>query len=242
MRYAIFSDVHSNLEALDAVVKAYQEERIDQYFCVGDVVGYATNPQECIQKVKSFTNIVIAGNHDWAAVDLFSTEFFNPLALEAIVWTKENLNQEDRSFLQSLKLTYQNDDFTLVHGTLENPESFDYMIDVEAAEKTFSLLKTGICFVGHSHIAGVFMKDEAPGVSYQEDGSLNLKPSHKYIVNVGSVGQPRDGNPKAAYCVFDTEKRQIQIKRVAYDVGLTRHKILQAGLPSFLGDRLLQGE
>ena len=242
MRYGIFADVHSNLEALDAVIEAYGKEAIDKYLCAGDVVGYAANPKECIEKIKALTIITVAGNHDWASVNLFSLDYFNPVASEAIFWTKQNLDDNSRYFLESLKLVYKNEDLTLVHGTLENPQDFNYMTDGYAAWVTFRLLETDICFVGHSHVAGIFIKDKDDRIHYRQDNSVDIKQEFKYIINVGSVGQPRDGNPKAAYCIYDTDKKEVQIKRVGYDIQATRRKIIHAGLPQFLGDRLIVGK
>lgn len=241
MRYGIFSDVHSNLEALDAVINAYKKEAIDKYLCVGDVVGYAANPKECVEKVKTIATITMAGNHDWASVDLFSVDYFNPVARQAILWTKRNLDTSGRYFLESLKLIYKNDILTLVHGTLDAPQDFNYMTDSYAAWETFRLLKTGVCFVGHSHVAGIFISDKDERIFYCEDNFIDIKDGNKYIINVGSVGQPRDGNPKAAYCIYDTDKEEVQIKRVNYDIGAVRKKIYDAGLPQFLGDRLFAG-
>jgi predicted phosphodiesterase len=242
MRYGIFADVHSNLEALDAVVAAYKKESIDVYLCVGDVVGYGANPKECIEKVRSLAMVTVAGNHDWAAVNLFSAETFNPFAKTAILWTKQQLSDTDKDFLETLKLVYKNECLTLVHGTLDNPRDFDYMADGYIAEESFRRTETSVCFIGHSHIAGTFIKEDNDRISYRLDSSFGIKPEHKYIVNVGSVGQPRDANPKAAYCIFDTEKKEVQIRRVEYDTKSARRKIIDAGLPAFLGDRLLLGK
>ena len=241
MRYGIFSDVHSNLEALEAVVSAYKHESIDKYFCVGDVVGYGANPNECADKVKALSMITAAGNHDWASVNLFSTDYFNPAAKEAVFWTRKNLAEKGRNFLESLKLIHKNEDLTLVHGTLDNPQDFNYMVDGYSAQETFRLMETRICFVGHTHVAGVFMRDKYAGLHYEKEVKVEIKPGNRYIVNVGSVGQPRDGMPKAAYCVYDTEKKSIQVKRADYDLKLARKKIMAKGLPQFLADRLLMG-
>lgn len=241
MRYAIFSDIHSNLEALEAVIKAYKEEDIDKYLCLGDVVGYAANPKECIEKIKELAMVTIAGNHDWASVDLFSTDYFNPLAKEAIYWTARNLDDQDRYFLEHLKLVYKNEELTMVHGTLDDPEDFNYMTDDYIASKTFGLLENNICFVGHTHVPGVFIRSGDNRVYYQEDNSIDIKEDNKYIINMGSVGQPRDGNPQAAYGIYDTKKSNVQIKRIGYDIQAARKKIISAGLPQFLGERLLVG-
>lgn len=241
MRYGIFADVHSNLQALDAVLDAYRKEKIDQYLCVGDVVGYGANPKECIEKIRALETVIVAGNHDWVSVDLLSADYFNTYAKEAVLWTKRKLGDGDRIFLESLKLVYKNQDLTLVHGTLHVPENFDYMVDAYSASMTFGLLETSICFVGHSHIAGIFIKDKDGNISYNEDSMLDLKRHNKYIINAGSVGQPRDNNPDACYCIFDTDNKEVQIKRISYDVHTAKKRIIAEGLPRFLGDRLIVG-
>lgn len=241
MRYAIFADVHSNLEALEAVLAVYENESIDKYLCVGDVVGYAANPRECIQNLKNICTITVAGNHDWASVNLFSLNYFNDFAREAIFWTRQNLGEGDRYFLEALKLTYQNEDLTLVHGTLDRPGDFNYLTDGYIAEETFNLMQTNVCFIGHSHVAGIFIKGQDDRITYRQDNSMDIKQENKYIINVGSVGQPRDGIPYAAYCVYNTKEKELWIKRVNYDRETTRKKIIAAGLPGFLGDRLMMG-
>ncbi|MCM8781289.1 MAG: metallophosphatase family protein [Candidatus Omnitrophica bacterium] len=241
MRYGIFSDVHSNLPALEAVFLAYNKESVDEYLCAGDVVGYAANPNECIELVKKQAMVTVAGNHDWAAIDLFSTDYFNSVAKEAIIWTRNNLEPAGRYFLGSLNLVYKNEDLTLVHGTLSNPGNFDYMEDTLTALETFRLLDTPVCFVGHTHVPGVFIKDAAGNLFYSDSVHLHMKEGNQYVVNVGSVGQPRDGNPQAAYCVYDTKTKEIFIKRVSYDINLTRREIIKVRLPLFLSERLLLG-
>jgi len=241
MRYGIFADIHSNLEALEAVINAYKKEAIDRYLCAGDIVGYATNPRECIEKVCSLMGIAIAGNHDWVAVNLFPDDYFNPVARQAITWTRLNLNDESRSFLESLKLTYSNKDLVMAHGTLQKPQDFNYMSDGYMAEETFRLLEIDICFVAHTHVTGLCIRDSDRFLSYTQEGCVDIKVGNKYIVNVGSVGQHRDGNPDAAYCIYDSDKKKIQIKRVSYNAEITRKKIIGAGLPKSLGDRLLTG-
>ncbi|MDD4894301.1 MAG: metallophosphoesterase family protein [Candidatus Omnitrophica bacterium] len=241
MRYGIFSDVHSNLEALDAVIEAYKKEKIDKYLCVGDIVGYAANPAECIKKIEMLAKVTVAGNHDWASVNLFSSDYFNPLAKKAISWTKRNLSQEDIHFLEGLPLIYKNEDLAMVHGTLDAPGDFNYMTDSYIASGTFELLEAGICFVGHTHVPEVFIKYKDGGISCGRAGEINIEENNKYIINVGSVGQPRDGNPEAAYCVYDTKEKSVQIKRINYDIESARKKIMDSGLPGFEGERLLEG-
>lgn len=241
MRYGIFSDVHSNLEALQACLSAYKEENIDKYLCIGDVVGYGANPGECIDKVRQISAFTCAGNHDWASVNLFSLEHFNPYAREAVIWTKDNLRESDRVFLESLKLVFIDSEITLVHGTLDHPNEFNYLTDAYIAEETFKLMSTNVCFVGHTHNPGVFSKDNKDHIYYRKESQMYLNETDRYVVNVGSVGQPRDGNPDAAFCIYDTEKRSMEIKRASYDIKTARSKIIDKGLPKFLGDRLISG-
>ncbi len=239
MRYAIFSDIHSNLEALEAVLEAYQKEGIDKYLCIGDVVGYGADPQTCIDKVNSVAMITVAGNHDWAVVDLFPPDNFNPLPKEAIFWTKKHLPENGKAFLRALKLIYVIENFVLVHGSLDNPQNFNYLTNVCDCAASFELLKSNVCFIGHTHVPGIFIQDKQGNSYYENQDYIEIEPQNKYIINVGSVGQPRDSNPAAVYCIYDTDKKQVQIKRIDYDVQTARKKIIEAGLPRFLGDRLI---
>ncbi|MDD5595683.1 MAG: metallophosphoesterase family protein [Candidatus Omnitrophica bacterium] len=241
MRYGIFSDIHSNLEALQAVLQAYQKESIDKYLCIGDVVGYAASPNECVSEVKKLAQVTIAGNHDWASVDLFPKDYFNPIAKEAVIWTKTNLSEASSGYLKSLKLFHEEDAFFLVHGSLNNPEDFNYMNDDYTAEQTFKILTKDLCFVGHTHFPGSFILDHNQKMAYLKSPTIEIKKGNKYIINVGSVGQPRDGNPASSYGIFDTKKKTFELKRVSYDVKETQKKIYAAGLPSFLAERLLAG-
>lgn len=241
MRYGIFSDIHANLEALEAVIEAYKQERIDRYFCVGDIVGYGANPCECIEQVKRIVSGAVAGNHDWGSVGLLALNYFNPLALEAILWTKQQLDKNSINILNSLKLFYQDNGVTFVHSGLNNPQEFNYMLDKKAALESFKLLETNICFVGHTHIAGIFSEDKSGNIVYLNKATCAMEEGFSYIVNTGSVGQPRDGNPQAAFCIYDSVSKTIEIKRTAYDIKKARAKIIAAGLPQYLGDRLLNG-
>ncbi len=238
LRYGIFSDIHSNLEALNAVIDAYRKEGIDDYLCVGDIVGYGADPKECILTARSLASQVVAGNHDLAAAGLLSVDYFNEAARDAISWTAKQLSGQEQDFLKGLKLVYKNADLTLVHSALDDPEGFGYVEDLNTAENSFWLQETDVCFVGHTHAPGIFIKDKAGKVSSKKDESVVLAPGCKYIVNVGSVGQPRDLNPKACYCVFDTGKKKITIKRVIYDIKKAQDKISAVGLPAALATRL----
>ena len=241
MRYGIFSDIHANLEALEAVVKAFQRDGVDSYFCVGDVVGYGANPHECIDIVKDLNVPCVAGNHDWAVIDRVDTRYFNPMAKMAVDWTRDSISPADKNFLENLKLVYKNEDFILVHATLHEALYFHYLTDEEEAKKMFELMDLDICFVGHTHIPWIFSEKKEKIVS-PRDSKITLENGEKYIINVGSVGQPRDGNPMASYCIYDTKEKSISIKRVNYDVEAAQRKIVEVGLPPFLASRLAVGK
>ncbi len=240
MRYGIFGDVHSNLEAFEAVINAYKKENIDRYFCVGDIVGYGADPWECIKNFKALDVVSVCGNHDWATVGLFDIEYFNPVAKEAVEWTKDFLGEAEKLFLKSLNLIVKEKDFILVHGTLHKPEDFLYALDLSSARASFNLMDRPILFVGHSHSPVIFFEKDN-NIDYTFKDCLDIEEEARYIINVGSVGQPRDGDPRAAYCIYDTEERRIWIKRIEYDVEKAKEKILKAGLPEVLGYRLLEG-
>jgi len=241
MRYGIFADIHANLEALNAVTLAYKKESIDKYLNVGDIVGYAVNANECTQQVSALVMANVAGNHDLASLGSSSINGFNPYAKIALYWTRENLDKKSRVFLGAARLIFQNVDLTLVHGTLDHPENFNYLTDRYISGSTFKFLKTKVCFIGHTHIPAIFIKDKDGHISYRGDNFIKIEEDKSYIINVGSVGQPRDGNPQATYCVYDNAKNQIQIKRVSYDITTTQKKIVRAGLPIWLATRLASG-
>lgn len=238
MRYGIFSDVHGNLEAMEMVELALKSEKVNECFCLGDIVGYGANPGECIAKVKKIASVIIAGNHDWAAAGKFDIENFNQDAKDAILWTHRNLSIEDKRFLFNLPLIYKENDFTLIHGTLLVPEDFDYVLDISDAGKNLKIQDTSFCFVGHSHIPEIYVSNDGIVSRHKAE---KIK-ADKCLVNVGSVGQPRDTDARAAYCIFDSDKKNVSIKRVKYNIKKAQGKILAAGLPSLFACRLLEGK
>lgn len=240
MRYAVFSDVHSNLEAFEAVLEAANKSNIDQYLFLGDIVGYGANPCECIEHLRKLRPLAIAGNHDWGAVGLTDIDCLNDEARVAILWTKDKIMEADRIFLSDLKLARESGRFCIVHGTLSHPEEFDYMTGGDKAAKTFYLMEQEICFVGHSHMPGVFI-DDGEKIFYQEPQLLEMKKGRRYIVNDGSVGQPRDGDRRACFCIYDGSASTIEFRRVEYDIHEAQRKITEAGLPRILADRLAIG-
>ena len=243
MRYGIFGDIHGNLHALEAVLEAYEDESIDVHLCTGDLVGYGAFPRECIDTVRQrCPHHVVAGNHDFAVCEKLTLEFFNSYAKSAALWTRQNLTDEHIRYLHRLPLTLEVDkDTTLSHATLYDAHAFDYIQTQYDAHLSIQELQTTCGFVGHSHIPITFyLKDEV--VNWTTETVIDMSRYDKVLVNVGSVGQPRDENPDAAYAVFDTEERKVWIKRVPYDVEGAIQAIEDNQLPRILGERLRLGK
>jgi predicted phosphodiesterase len=241
MRYAIFSDIHGNQEAFSAVLDFYKKSQIDQYIFLGDIVGYGANPNETMALLKTINAIIIAGNHDWAAAGSFDLEAFTDLAKTALLWTKNVLSRENKVYLSQLPLFYQNNEFTCAHGSLKQPGQFNYLIDKYAAGENFNLMQTKLLFVGHSHKAECFLFTAQQQIVQLHDETISLKENTKYIINTGSVGQPRDNNNKACACIYDSSQNIILFNRIAYDITTAANKIIAAGLPEKLAQRLYLG-
>ena len=242
MRYGIFGDIHGNLHALEAVLEAYASEEIDTYLCTGDLVGYGANPKECIARVREISQEVVAGNHDFAVCEKLALDFFNSYAKSAVLWTREQLNEEELQYLRHLKLTAIADkDTTVSHATIYDAHAFDYIQTQYDAHLSLQELSTTCGFVGHSHIPIAFYLRDGT-VNWTMETRLDLEGLDKALVNVGSVGQPRDENPDAAYAVYDTEAGVVEVKRVPYDVEGAIRAIDDAGLPRILGERLRLGK
>jgi predicted phosphodiesterase len=240
MRYGILSDIHGNLQALQAVLAALKTEGVDSYVCLGDVVGYGANPQECLELLTGLTSICLSGNHEWAVLDKIDTSSFNEHARSAVEWTKARLSDPAKSLLGAWPLVYKNHDLVAVHATLFHPERFAYLMSVRQARETFMLMDKKICFIGHTHAPGILVEQDQ-AVSAITSPQCRFEPQARYIVNVGSVGQPRDGNPLAAYCIYDTDEKGVNIRRINYDIAQAQRRIMEAGLPDFLAQRLALG-
>ena len=242
MRYAVISDIHGNLEAFQSVLTALGGERIDGYLFAGDVVGYGADPKECIKLLKGLNPAVaITGNHEWGVLNKLEASYFNELAQDAILWTGKILDGEEIEYLKSFPLVYEDEKITLVHGALNMPEEFYYIFDTEDAYVTLSRMKNGLCFIGHSHVPGIFASVDHSKVESVEAMNIRIDYDRRYLINVGSVGQPRDGDPKASFAIYDDEELTVEIKRVEYDVKKAQDKILRAGLPPKLAYRLSEG-
>lgn len=242
MRHCVFGDIHGNLEALEAVVADAKRHGVDRYVCVGDIVGYGANPAECIDRVQGLTTQVVAGNHDCGVVGRTELEYFNQYARDAVVWTRSRVSPTDKAFLRDLPLTLAGEDLYIAHATVHQPDTFGYIDGPISARESFDALAGPLAFVGHSHVPVAFFYDiETKRLLYTNDAEIELDSSSKVIVNVGSVGQPRDNDPRASYAIYDSVKRLVTLRRLRYNVEAAKRKIIDAGLPAVLGERLLIG-
>jgi diadenosine tetraphosphatase ApaH/serine/threonine PP2A family protein phosphatase len=238
--YGLLGDIHSNIEALDAVLLRLREAGAEKFLSVGDIVGYGADPSACIRRIREIDATVVAGNHDWAVTGRLDTTFFNVYAREAVEWTREQLSPDELAWLADRPLTAQVDDLiTVVHATLDDPARFDYIQTYYDAARTINAMKTPLCVVGHSHVPLAFLLEDS--IRLVMNTSLKLGNCERALLNVGSIGQPRDENPKAACGIYDSETGRYQLERVPYDMGTTGEKIRQAGLPGILADRLRFG-
>ena len=240
MRYAVIADIHANLEALEVVLADTKEQKCTHYCCVGDVVGYNANPKECLDIVRTMGMPVVKGNHDEYCSSEEDLEGFNPHAAEAVNWTRKQLSKEDRQWLRDLKYVRLVASFSMVHATLDGPQRWGYVFDRLAAAASFTYQNTAVCFFGHTHVPVAFIRDSVVrGGTYSK---FRVEPGKKYFVNVGAVGQPRDSNPKAGYVVYDLNEGTIELRRLDYDIAKAQKKIMAAGLPQRLADRLALGK
>jgi len=239
MRFAVFSDIHSNLEALEAVLADARARACTQFVCLGDVVGYNANPHECIERVRAMDCPIVKGNHDEQASLIESSRDFNELAEHAIEWTRNNLTEEDKEWLRGLRLQRQVRDFTIVHATLDTPAQWGYVFNNLDAAASFTYQHTAVCFFGHTHVPMAFIRDE--GIKRVRIEQLRIDMTKKYFINTGSVGQPRDADWRAAYCIYHLDKNVVEQRRVKYDLATAQKKIINAGLPRLLAERLAIG-
>lgn len=246
MRVGILGDIHSNLEALEAVVEKMRGEDLDHWVQVGDIIGYGADPRPCLALVRELGCTVCIGNHDAAVVDILDTEYFNTYARAAIDWTRDQLRQEDMDFLRNLPLVVEHSEFTVVHGSLHMPNQFGYVLSKVEAADSIREQRSKMTFVGHSHVPALYMQREGAElenleVIYKSEFEARVSSFKHVLMNVGSVGQPRDEDKRAAYAIYDTETFEARVSRVSYDIERTQEKIRSAGLPAVLADRLALG-
>ena len=241
MRIAIYSDIHSNMEAFEAVLKDIKRENVDKKVFLGDIVGYGPEPNECIELLKKNADLILAGNHDWAAVGLTDHSYFNPYAKESLFWTIDALTEPNKEWLRSLKPSAQMDGMLFAHSTPHEPEAWHYVLTMQDAMDNYRSLTADLCFVGHSHQPIIIEYIDEVNIMPIRDIYKTLDKNRKYIVNVGSVGQSRDSNPESCYVVYDSKERNIEYRRVEYDVARVQKKMEKNNLPRYLIDRLALG-
>jgi diadenosine tetraphosphatase ApaH/serine/threonine PP2A family protein phosphatase len=243
MRYAVISDIHANLEAFTAVLHRIAGLNADRILCLGDVVGYNANPNECVDIIRKEGITTILGNHDAVAAGLDDPDDFNPLAMRAVLWTREALTEENGKFLRGLPRELPVDDLFLFHGSIHDTNR--YIMSRDDVRNNFLFMEDienhpVVGFYGHTHIRSSF--SSLSGVISVELGQqITVAPEKRYLINPGSAGQPRDGDPRAGFAVYDATERTIAFHRVEYDIAACQDKVIKAGLPPRLADRLAWG-
>ncbi len=242
MKIAVFSDVHSNLPALEAVLRDIRKAGVARILCLGDTVGYNAEPSACLARVRAACEFVVQGNHDLACADDGSIGDFNEMARAGILYSRKRLSAEEKNYLRGLPLVKESGGFGFVHASLDEPGEFRYVLSVVDALLHFSEQGMNVAFGGHTHKPIVWVMGRKRGLEIMEaKARVSLAEPGRYFVNVGSVGQNREGEPAACYVLFDPEKREIEYRRIAYDVEAAQERIMAAGLPKILAMRLERG-
>ncbi|HTU69995.1 MAG TPA: metallophosphoesterase family protein [Candidatus Baltobacteraceae bacterium] len=240
MRYAVISDIHSNIESLQRALALMRED--DEILCLGDVVGYGPNPNECLELLRTRLKHAVLGNHDLAALENFGVEYFNDAARAAIAWTQRVLTDENRAWLNGLSYEIRYPEFLMVHGAPVH--YFEYILDKRTAAKAFANTDAPLVFIGHTHIAEYWVQEPDGSVGHrhmQHGGALKLEEGRRYIIDVGSIGQPRDLNPEASFVFYEPERRSVEWVRYPYPIREVQEKIHEAHLPEYLAMRLESG-
>lgn len=238
MRHALLSDIHANWEALQAAVEFLKKKKIDDYYVLGDTLDYGANPNECFEWMLKHAHVTILGNHEKAAVDPSLLEEFTPEAQAAAGWTAGVLKPEYRQRIEDLHYLHLNLFSTLAHGSIDHPERFRYLLSFDDARQSFYTMETPLGFVGHTHIPSLF-SEASESVRYLTPGVYELARNERYLINPGSLGQPRDRDPRLSCGIFDDQQWTFELVRLEYDNEQAAAKIRKAGLPDSLADRLL---
>jgi diadenosine tetraphosphatase ApaH/serine/threonine PP2A family protein phosphatase len=243
MKYGILGDVHANLSALQTALAGMDAEGVEEVISVGDVVGYGAAPKECIRLLQERDATVVLGNHDAAVAEILDDMHFNPYARAAVAWTRTALDSAELQWLRALPLTATLDEVQVSHGTLHRPELFNYILSLTDADPSLDIMERPVCFVGHSHIPLTVMRfaDAPTRTAYTFDPDVDLSETERALINVGSVGQPRDEDPRTAYLIYDSATRFASLKRSTYDIEHETERIRAAGLPDVLAERLHLG-
>ena len=250
MRYAVLSDIHGNLEALTAVMDTFASASVDRYLCLGDSVGYGADPVACLERLQQAHAVMVSGNHEAGGGGRLELDWFSHAARAALIWTRDQLGMAELEALRRLPMSAAEGPCTLVHATLSSPERFEYLVDVARAVEMLAGCPTLFCLAGHTHVPTLIEYDRTGqrllrvltnSAELTEVAFVDASQTHRYLLNPGSVGQPRDGDPRASGAIIDTAQRRVSVHRILYDVARASQKIHRAGLPSFLADRLLVG-
>ena len=240
MRYVLISDIHGNLEALQAAMSFAKNLEPHQLYCLGDVVGYGADPIDCLELMKSDADLLLAGNHDLAVAGVIGSQDFNPIAQASVEWTRRALDEEELTALSNLPLVYIDGDYCFAHASPIDPMSFGYVQTLEEVAEVLSSIGQRFCFVGHTHLPIVVRMDNRKGrLEIVNESQIRIEDDYRYFVNVGSVGQPRDSNPDACMVILDEDVGTLEVFRIPYDITTCQDKILSEGLPSYLAERLV---
>lgn len=240
-RFAILGDIHANIDALSVVLDDCRREGVTDYLCTGDVVGYNAAPGECLKIIRELGCPVVKGNHDHYVSSEQNLADFHPNAAAVVEWTRGQLSADEMRWLEALPFTETRMGISLVHSTWDNPQGFGYVFDHLQAEANFIRQAAPLCFHGHTHCPMIYEK-QMNGVFRIEAQEMVLQSGRKYFINVGSVGQPRDGDPRSAYAIYDQATRTVHFRRLAYDIAAAQARIRAAGLPERLAERLALGQ
>lgn len=242
MRYAILSDIHGNVEALQAVVKDIGNRSIDIIICLGDIVGYYADPEECVKLVQEHAAYSVAGNHDFAGIGRIDTKHFTFYAFQAMEWTKKHISDKAKEYLSLLPMTIKMDGMFFCHSSPARPYAFTYIFpnSDKAIQEAFSSMVYKINFIGHSHWPFIMTQEDHEIVRHEDD-TVTIKNDAYYLINVGSVGQPRNHDPRSNYIIYDTDQSKVFLINVEYDYSITQQKVFENDLPIFLAERLPQG-
>jgi diadenosine tetraphosphatase ApaH/serine/threonine PP2A family protein phosphatase len=241
MKWALLSDIHGNLEAFQAVIEDFRICGAERVAFLGDVVGYGADPNACVEILRDIAHVAVAGNHDYGAVGLTDVSYFNSAAKSAILWTGRKLQAENRTFLRELPLLRRIGTITFAHATPFDPGEWSYIFTYPEAEAAFQAMAGELGFIGHTHQPQILSRGQSGSVKAARGEEVTLEEGLRYIINVGSVGQPRDGSSDAAYGLYDDESKKYLLKRVPYDILTAKKKIIRAGLPAALAHRLSEG-
>ena len=241
MLYGICSDIHSNATAFRAVLQSMEDNKVERKICLGDLVGYGVDANECVQLAKENMDVCLIGNHDSVAIKYESSVGFNPYAKQAIEWTQKNLSKESVAYIRSLPYILEENEICFVHASPLSPADWVYVTDLEDALNAFDHFSERYCFVGHTHSPVIIASRPLAIPKILDEYEYVIANTERLLVNVGSVGQPRDRDPRACWCLLDTETKCVRLIRVEYDIRETQNRMKKAGMPSFLIDRLSVG-